>query len=502
MGFVRTPFVFCLALLITVCGSLVNSLSIDAAPSAIKVLTLDNRPPNYLMLKQIAAIAGVYLDISLGNEIPNSDIVDLTDFDLISLNAAVAGSLVSSRTVDPWLLQPILINSQTLVHFTVPRAQPTVTDSSVKAEYDKVIRSLEKLKTQKLIIAVLNGKAESTGDVFLDTYADRLLGWLDFLAKAGLDPDRFLITLDDNRPGPLADCLKLKLRKYSHHVMDGTDEGMMLLLARYLREHQPNTPNTLGLVWTAPGDLLAISPAESAFVVENLLAELDWLKVRVTSRLDMLEPWRPVLWVSGVGEKEVEGRKEKIKDVVGNLGDKRVVVADISSPGGGDWALMDAWREIGPPSGLVGYLAWNTSSNSLGSAVALWVALDYGYAIRSDPWSISTATEAFLWARLLDDWLYQSVVRAKVRDKYVLLGTNQWDMTEDEAYNATSDIANYLVEEWHKMGIDMSVPLKIVKPLTETSFVVELPWRRFFEINLFPTDQRDWIPQISPYTKN
>lgn len=485
----------CAILIILFLSVTSHAISPEAAQSRVTVLSLDNRPPNFLMLKQIAAIAGVYPDISLGDSI-NEQASDFSGYDLLSLNAAVASSLVGSRTADPWSLDPPVVKPDALIHFAVPRVQPTVTDAAVLQEYSEVVKTLEKAEVQRNVAAMIQGNIETTGSTFLDDYANRISGWLDFLKRANLNPDRLLITLDDNRPGPLADYLKLKLGEYSHHVMDGTDEGMMLLLARYLREHQPDNPTTVGLIWTAPGDLVSMAPLESGFVMENLLAELNWLKARATSRLDMIEEWRPVLWVNGSAMQDGDTRKPLIRKAAQDLGEKRVVVADIARMNGGDPNLMDVWREDGPPPGLVGYLAWNTSSNTLGSAVALWAAMDYGYATRSDPISVQAAAEAFLWARLLDDWLYQSTVRQEARESYILIGANPWGLTDDETGRATSDIATRLVDMWREKGIDMSIPLRIVRPLDETGFVVELPWNRFFEINLYPTDTRGWVPQI------
>ncbi len=470
---------------------------VAATPTTVNVLTLDNRPPNFLMLKQIAAIAGIYPSITLGDQLSQTpQPLDCTQFGMLSLNAAVAGSLVGSRTADPRTLLPPVVRHDALIHFAVPRVQPTVTEPAQLEQYSAVIKTLERADVQNKVVGFIKGDTDKTGDTFLDLYANRISGWLDFLSRANLDPDRLLITLDDNRPGPLSDYLKLALGELSHHVMDGTDEGMMLLLARFLREHQPDNPTTVGLIWTSPGDLTAIAPLESGFVMENLLAELDWLHARATSRLDMLEPWRPILWVNGSGIGENSARSSLIQDISQNLGEARVIVADIANMNGADPLLIDAWRKDGPPDGLVGYLGWNTSSNTLGSAVALWAAMDYGYATRSDPTSVQAACEEFLWARLLDDWLYQSIVRQEVRESYVLIGANPWNLTEEQSHGAASEIASRLVELWRDEGIDMSIPLQIIKPLGETSFVVELPWNRFFEINLYPIDVRAWVPQI------
>jgi len=471
----------------------------NVRPLSVRILTLDDRPPNYLFIKQLGAIAGVYPEIELGNTIERGLHLpaDLTEFDLVSLNAAIADSLVGSRVSDPGYLNPPILRDDALVHFAVPRAAPTCTDEDDWALYADALNSLYDAETQERVWDVVIGSKAGTGSEYLDHYAQRLGGWIRFLSRCGIDPDRLLITLDDNRPGPLADRLKLTLGGLSNHVMDGTDEGMLLLFARYLREHQPDAPSTLGLVWTTPADLLRISPVESAFVVENVFAELRWLKARITSRLDLLDDWRPVLWINGAGEEGREDiRSNSIRAVNNILGNKRVVVADIAEVNMADSLLIDAWRENGAPSGLVGYLGWNTASNTLGSAIALWMAIDYGYAVRSDPESVQAAAEIFLWSRLLDDWLYQGRVRGGLRDEYAAQGANIWELSELESSEASTDIASRLVELWRDEGVELSLPLRIIEPLGDTGFVVELPWNRFFEIELTPTDKRCWVPQI------
>ena len=471
----------------------------NVRPLSVRILTLDDRPPNYLFIKQLGAIAGVYPEIELGNTIERGlhRPADLTEFDLVSLNAGVADSLVGSRSTDPGDLNPPIIRDDALVHFAMPRAAPTSTSEDDRAKYADVINSLYDAEIQNRVWDVVNGSSVSTGSEYLDHYAERLRAWIRFLSRCGIDPDRLLVTLDDNRPGPLADRLKLTLGGLSNHVMDGTDEGMLLLFARYLREHQPDAPPTLGLIWTTPADLLRISPAESALVAENVFAELRWLKARTTSRLDLLDDWRPVLWINGAGEEGREDmRGESIREVNRLLGDERVVVADIAKMNMADSLLIDVWRENGAPSGLVGYLGWNTASNTLGSAIALWMAIDYGYAVRSDPESVQAATEIFLWSRLLDDWLYQGRVRGGLRDEYTSQGANIWELSEQESREAATDIASRLVELWRDEGVELSLPLRIIEPLDDSGFIVELPWNRFFEIELMPTDNRGWVPQI------
>ena len=73
---------------------------------------------------------------------------------------------------------------------------------------------------------------------------------------------------------------------------------------------------------------------------------------------------------------------------------------------------------------------------------------------------------------------------------------------EQESSEASTDIASQLVELWREEGVELSLPLRIIEPLGDTGFIVELPWNRFFEIELIPTDNRNWVPQIIPVSSS
>ena len=454
-------------------------------PVTISIFTLDDRPPNTVMVQQIAAVAGINLVF----------VDDPSQADLVSLNAAVAGSLVGSRSADPWLLEPPQLKPDALIHFAVPRAQPTVTDENIRQEYNRVIRDLEDPQLQREAADVLRGVSDPPDDVYLAAYIDRLAGWIDFLDRCDLDPDRLLVTLDDNRPGQLSYCIKYFVRRYSHHVQDGTDEGMMLLLARALRERQENPPLVLGVVPTNPGDLWNIQPFESGPVIENMLWMCHWLSLSMTPRIDLVDDWRPVIWVHGSG---AESSFNDCMDILYLLEDRSVIVADIARTNGSDPALIEAWIDMCPPSGLIGYLAWNTSSNTLGSTFALWVAIDFAYDHGADPEGVRAAAETFLWARLLDDFLYQTLVRSERITLYRAEGGNPYDISDEDIQFETAEIARLITEKWHDMGESLAIPLRIVDPMGSTGFIVELPWGRFFEIELIITDSRGILPTIHP----
>ncbi|HYE77877.1 MAG TPA: DUF4127 family protein, partial [bacterium] len=367
----------------------------------VTLLTLDDRPANTLLIQQLAAIAGVTLRLT-------TDAEAAPTADLVSLNAAAFGSLVASRSGDPTTLRPPELRADALVHFAVPRVQPFVKDPETLARYTAAMEALKKVEVQEQVLAAIAGTGLAPTDAALADYAHRMRAWLRYLDLAAVDPDRLLISLDDNRPGPLSAWLKLRLGAYSRHVHDGTDEGMMLLLARWLRERQTGSrPVEMGVLWTAPAALLNIQAFESGMPVENLLRMADWLHLRLTSRTDHLPAWRPLLWMHGG-----QATAEEIAQAAAGAQGRPVVVADFAGDvNKGDATLFTAWAANGVPEEIVGYVGWNTTSNTVGTAVALWAAIDHGYSERADPEAVRGGIELFLWARILDDYLYMAQVR-------------------------------------------------------------------------------------------
>jgi len=461
-------------------------------PVTITILTLDDRPPNNLFLKQLAAIAGIDLVVEF-------DPSAASTADCVSLNAAVAGSLVGSRSADPCTLAPPSVRPDALIHFALPRVEPTVLEQANSPEYSRVRQALQDPDIQRAVLAAIQSDSGIENDPCLASYADRMKGWLEFLGRADYDPNRLLITLDDNRPGPLSDGLKILFGRFSNFVYDGTDEGMMLLLARALRERQDGAslPTTCCVVWTDPEGMLSVQPFEGAMPVENVLTMSRWLGVRLSPNCELYEPWRPMLWIhdSSADETHVPDR---VRSVSERIGDRPVIVADIARPNGGDPALIDTWAAGATPPGLIGYLGWDTSSNTLGSAMALWTAVDFAWWHSSDPEGVRAGIETFLWSRFLDDYLYQRIVRSEVTDILRSESIDPYHIAPERAADVAESIAQRLSELWIETGEPLAIPLRFVDPIDHTRFVVELPWNRLFEITLYPTDDRGILPVIRP----
>ncbi|MCA9837146.1 MAG: DUF4127 family protein [Trueperaceae bacterium] len=99
---------------------------------------------------------------------------------------------------------------------------------------------------------------------------------------------------------------------------------------------------------------------------------------------------------------------------------KPVSIADIAYPNGAEKRFMGLLEKL-DLSKLAGYSGWNTAGNSLGTAIAM-AAL---YPLVTDP----NAWTQLLFERLIDDYLYQALVRPAVDE--ALGGANPFDLGND-----------------------------------------------------------------------
>jgi hypothetical protein len=91
---------------------------------------------------------------------------------------------------------------------------------------------------------------------------------------------------------------------------------------------------------------------------------------------------------------------------------KPVVIADAAYANGAESRFTRLMLERLDVTKLYGYAAWNTAGNAIGSAVGSGVcALAAAQAGRLNPVALAEAN----FSRLVDDWLYQTIVRGQVR---------------------------------------------------------------------------------------
>ena len=97
--------------------------------------------------------------------------------------------------------------------------------------------------------------------------------------------------------------------------------------------------------------------------------------------------------------------------------EKPYMIADVRYANGSDNAFVNQLFDVGLDENFLGYSAWNTSANSLGSLICgAIVFLEAKTRRGEDDWSVSEASnfKKLQVIRFLDDWGYQANVRQQL----------------------------------------------------------------------------------------
>ena len=163
---------------------------------------------------------------------------------------------------------------------------------------------------------------------------------------------------------------------------------------------------------------------------------------------------------------------------------KFVALADVATANGADEPLMQLLAQTGGLGDLSAYAGWNTSGNTLGTVIAHAVIASYAGRAASAGAAESDDSRRFLLYRLLEDWGYQSNVRAAV---------NKEALDSDNTVNSPAPAERF--ERVHafieaELNTFHSRYLAGALPCPARVGRVTLPWKRTFEVNfeLLPLD--------------
>ena len=146
---------------------------------------------------------------------------------------------------------------------------------------------------------------------------------------------------------------------------------------------------------------------------------------------------------------------------------KIVTIADNAYANGGDLQIVRLLNANGLLMKLDGYAGWNTSANTIGTAIA--------EAVDSYHFKITPKHRNFLGLRYIEDLGYCSVIRTKVSEQLSAYGMNYFDVKEKDG--VISKLIKDRLEEFIREELSSLNGALHINSLN-------LPWRRMFEADI------------------
>ncbi|MBW7456004.1 DUF4127 family protein [Paenibacillus sepulcri] len=157
---------------------------------------------------------------------------------------------------------------------------------------------------------------------------------------------------------------------------------------------------------------------------------------------------------------------------------KLVALADVSVSNGADRTLMQLLNKLGQLSEISVYAGWNTSGNTIGTVVAHAVILSYYNRSHDMDWAMrSQRSQRFLLYRFLEDWAYQTVVRAEINTAKLLESNPILAKPAEDDEQRVCELITARLNAFHDRYLATLV--------AETYSIenVRLPWHRPFEVD-------------------
>lgn len=477
----------------------------------IALLPLDDRPYNMTFVKKLAAVAGVYLVLPprdmLGYfftpaqpESLSSWLQDLpTNIDavIIALDMLACGGLLASRSESITeteaithlatlkLLRERRPELKILAFDTILRTSLSardiesrrvhrllhryttlagkikqVPDSTVVQEYEEVLQALspdviERYHNVRQRKHQVNRYAlELTASGVIDTL-------LLLMEDVGPEGERYGVHKEEQQAlREQSRKLGIEERVFLHN---GTDEGALTLLARLINEKRGQNPS-LFIRYSSRDGAHQVPTFEDRPLHENVASFVAAVGARLAETIDEADAVLAVHTPYGEPPDLNAFTDTLLNDIASGM---PVALVDTST-NGADLNLMRALGNRIPLDKLWAFAAWNTACNSLGTALPqLCIALSVHGNFEALLLNLSLVIE-----RLLDDYIYESVVRPAVNQLLEKRGLNPWDLGEN------AEVAQELTVDHMKNEVDEHLnPILDVK----FAFTVTLPWPRTFE---------------------
>lgn len=263
------------------------------------------------------------------------------------------------------------------------------------------------------------------------------------------------------------DCLNAR----NVWLHNGADEGGAAAIARCI---SPKRTALQVLYSGGNGGFIALY--EDRPFMRNVESYLNYLQIDNAASEDVLLIHCPkdVNQREATQQNEYKDSAEETVDLAQELVRKggRVYLLDVAYANGGSLALIYALKKQGMLERLVGYSAWNTASNALGSILAQFI-LDKE---RREP------NTRFKWSRLFDDGLYLGDIRQAASEEVRKLGEDP--LCLNDKAGAEKLVHHLLQERLCANDWAFAVENEACGVSDKMRISISLPWNRLFEAKI------------------
>jgi len=477
----------------------------------ITVLPLDSRPCNHSWVRKFSDLADIELAI-----IPEEDSGNLheglnfsqyeewlltetknSDYLILSVDGLVSGGLIQARQAKMEMEEALRrlsllfkiknqnTNIKILAFDTIMRTSISTTDFNSRVYWEKM-NEFSRL-TGKLHYENDEGTKDELDQLLAEIPSEIVLTYLKArqkkheinfklceMVEEGILDLLILLQEDSMKQGmqriesdKLMNFVRQKRLEDKIMLYNGTDEATVVLLAKALLENKGLSPK-VNILLSDERIKAKIMPFEDRELEKNYTNLMNVIGLESVS-------YKKADYILAIYSEadnhydlDLESTKlimpdisRKFYDFVVNVNQsirakKQVQFVDLLYPNGGSWDVISAFDY----TKFLGYSAWNTASNSLGSALAT-IAVS-AYANRS--------MKSFLYERIIDDCLYQTYSRREVNVMLLKDYVNIYDLNDLQAKEAL-----FLIKDNLK---------SLVKKYLEVDFNITLPWARTFEIDI------------------
>jgi len=513
----------------------------------ILFIPIDDRPCSVLFPAQFSQMADFDITIPpkelLGRFMTPGNpaallswIEESTDFDtaVLSLDMLVYGGLVASRSIktkEPSVYMKRFENwlktrqdKRNIIFSTIMRTLPTLTDNFILSQSNNLKKALAGIYPEKPVSKLEieeNLKKELKKDTPYKELLKNCLKAREIKHKINLDLitlkkqgllDIIIFGLDDVLCYGPNTYEKREIESLTNglnnsFIYTGTDEIPMVIIAKLVLE-QNVLPPSFKIYYSNPQSKDHKTIYENSSVPEIINGFLNFLNLKEAKDNGDINLF---CHISKKGQKETEfqkispsGHEAKFAVAVARSQKegKFSAVADIAYANGADVLFTKNLMEKVDVVKLGGYAAWNTAGNTLGTVIAQsiirYVSLEKGKQNEN----CEKAHHLFIFERFIDDFVYQSIIRAEYKLKFVILNKSMLNMNEDDRLKTSAKIEKKLIKYAKKLfkkkyeGVHSKTfaSSTVCRPLLNKpntilishpfKFEACLPWGRLFEAEI------------------